>query len=123
MGLAALLVAGVSTGVALGLARAEAKRDDFTLSSLGASPRLAKRVSAWQAAIIVAFATSIGVFVATGFEWVGSHEHGSGGGGSAVFGPPWLWLAVAIVAVPALVAGLSWLLTRAPKAVHYRLAA
>lgn len=115
---AVLLVAGLSTALALGLARADARRDDFTLAALGASPRLAPSAAAWQAAIIVA--VSLGVSPASGIVvgWV--EHHGNVG---ATFSPPWLMLGAALIAVPVMVGALAWLFTRAPQAVHYRLAA
>ncbi|WNM27450.1 hypothetical protein RN607_00160 [Demequina capsici] len=43
----ALLLVVASVSIALGLARADARQDDFTLASLGASPQLARSVAAW----------------------------------------------------------------------------
>jgi hypothetical protein len=119
MMLAAVLVAaGLSTAVALGLARADARRDDFTLAALGASPRLARSAAGWQAAIIVAVALGIGMVSGVASAWVESHSHVG-----ADFSPPWMVMGAALVVVPALVAGLAWLFTKAPKTIHYRLAA
>ena len=113
-----LFAAGLSTAVALGLARADARRDDFTLASLGASPSLARAAAGWQAAIIVALSLGIGMAAGLTGGWVDGHRSVE-----TAFSPPWLILAGALIAVPALVGALAWLFTRAPKAVHYRLAA
>jgi hypothetical protein len=112
------LIALFATGLALGLARAEARRDDFTLASLGASPALAKRVSGWQAALSVFLALVIGLGVALAEDWARSHEYYG-----ATFAPPWWQLGVALLALPALVGVTCGIFTRAPKALHYRLAA
>jgi len=113
-----LFAAGLSTAVALGLARADARRDDFTLASLGASPRLARAAAGWQGAVIVA--TSLGIGMVTGITggWIDSHRDVQ-----TTFSPPWLIYAGALIAVPALVGALAWVFTRTPKVVHYRLAA
>jgi hypothetical protein len=116
--IAVALIALFATGLALGLARAEARRDDFTLASLGASPALAKRVSGWQAALSVFLALVIGLGVALAEDWARSHEYYG-----ATFAPPWWQLGVALLALPALVGVACGIFTRAPKALHYRLAA
>ncbi|NTV38487.1 MAG: hypothetical protein HGA51_00795 [Demequinaceae bacterium] len=113
-----LFAAGLSTAVALGLARADARRDDFTLASLGASPRLTRAAAGWQGAIIVATALVVGMVAGITGGWVDSHRDVQ-----TTFSPPWLIYAGALIAVPVLVGSLAWLFTRAPKAVHYRLTA
>lgn len=102
---------------ALGLARADARRDDLTLASLGASPRLARAVAAWQGGILVAFAVGIGMAGAVALDVIGAMSMAAPG--------PFAWgtLAIALVVPPLVVAGLAWLMTRAPQPVHYRLAA
>ncbi|WP_062137329.1 FtsX-like permease family protein [Demequina aestuarii] len=115
--MATLLVAGAAAGLALGLARADARRDDVTLSSLGASPRLARSVAAWQGGILVGFAVGAGLACAAVLDVVRAMGSASPG----VFA--WDVLAIGLVMPPLIVAGFAWLMTRAPKAVHYRLAA
>jgi len=115
---AVLLIGGACTAIALGLARQEAARDDATLASLGASPALAKSVAAWQAGIVVALAGVVGVSLGTAVAWVTMRDVATGG-----LEAPWLLMVLALVAMPLLVAGVSWLFTRTPKAIHFRLAA
>ncbi|HZL81092.1 MAG TPA: hypothetical protein VFC06_04025, partial [Demequina sp.] len=107
-----------ATSIALALARSDARRDDFTLASLGAAPRTAKAITAWQGALIVGSATTIGLATALAWTWANNHalaQHG--------YTTPWLWLIAGWVALPAITGALSWLLTRAARAIHYRLAA
>ena len=116
--IAIAVVALAATGLALGLARADARRDDFTLASLGASPALAKRVSGWQATLTVFVALALGIGTAVAMDWVRSHELLT-----APFAPPWLALVGVLVLLPAAIGLVAGLVTRAPKAVHFRLAA
>ncbi len=113
-----LLMAGACTAVAIGLARQEAAHDDATLTSLGASPSLTKRVAAWQAGITVGLASWIGVALGIGVAWVGMRDVATGR-----LEAPWLQLITLLVVVPAVVAGLAWVFTRAPKVIHFRLVA
>jgi putative ABC transport system permease protein len=113
-----LLVALVATAIALGLARAEARRDDFTLASLGASPGLTKAVAGWQGAITVFLALMLGITCALGQQWVTAHKTFL-----VSFSPPWLILGAVLVLVPALVGGIGAIFTKKPRAIHYRLAA
>ncbi|WP_291381432.1 FtsX-like permease family protein [Demequina sp.] len=115
---AVLIIGGACTAIAVGLARQEAARDDATLASLGASPALAKSVAAWQAGIVVGLAGVIGVALGSAVASVTMRDVATGR-----LEAPWLLMALALVAVPTLVAGVSWLFTRAPKVIHYRLAA
>ncbi len=113
-----LLVAGASTAVAIGLARSDARRDDFTLASLGASPSLARAAAGWQAAIIVGVALVIGIASGVIAAWVYAHSLVS-----VNFSPPWLGFLAVVIAVPAVVGALAAAFTRPVRAIHYRLAA
>ena len=104
--------------VALGLARADARRDDFTLASLGASPSLTRAAAGWRAAIIVATSLSIGMVVGITAGWVDGHRDVE-----TTFSAPWLTFAGALIAVPVRDGALAWVMTRTPKVIHYRLAA
>lgn len=108
------LVAGC-TGIALGLARVDARRDDFTLASLGASPRLTRVVAAWQGAILVSVATFIGIACGLAWMWVDAHRIVEGAPA-----PPWLSIALACIGVPILVAVAAALFTRVPRVTHDR---
>ncbi|NYI42413.1 ABC transporter permease [Demequina lutea] len=116
LGVALLII--TATTIALALARSDARRDDFTLASLGASPRTAKAITAWQGALIVGSATTIGLATALAWTWANNHALAQRG-----YTTPWLWIIAGWVALPAITGALSWLLTRAARAIHYRLAA
>lgn len=60
LALAAAVTIG-ATAVAIGLARADGRRDDEVLDAIGAAPRLRRRSTAWQAAIL----TSVGAVIGT----------------------------------------------------------
>ncbi|MFJ4220314.1 FtsX-like permease family protein [Curtobacterium luteum] len=60
LALAATVTIG-ATAVAIGLARADGRRDDEVLDAIGAAPRLRRRTTAWQAAIL----TTVGAVVGT----------------------------------------------------------
>ncbi|MEK6311465.1 MAG: FtsX-like permease family protein [Curtobacterium sp.] len=60
LALAAAVTIG-ATAVAIGLARADGRRDDEVLDAIGAAPRLRRRTTAWQAAIL----TSVGAVIGT----------------------------------------------------------
>lgn len=117
MGIALLLVFS-SVSIALGLARADARQDDFTLASLGASPQLARSVAAWQGALIVGLAGAIGAVVGTAWVWV----NGFSTLNRDYVLPGW-WIVAAWLALTGVVALAAWVFTKVPKAVHYRLAA
>ena len=70
-----LVFAGGCTAVAVGLARQDARRDDFTLGSLGASPALAKTVSAWQGGVIVGLASTLGLALSITWVAIDSRSH------------------------------------------------
>jgi hypothetical protein len=115
--LMALLIFTATT-IALALARSDARRDDFTLASLGAAPRTAKAITAWQGALIVGSATTIGIATALAWTWANNHALAQQG-----YAAPWPWIITGWVALPAITGALSWLFTRTAPAVHYRLAA
>lgn len=106
------------TSIALGLARADARQDDLTLASLGASPTLARAVAAWQGALIVGVATTLGLALALGWVAVDSRSFVD-----YPFAPTWWLLGVAWVGAPATAGLLGWTFTRTPTTIHYRLAA
>ncbi|MFV0285723.1 MAG: FtsX-like permease family protein [Demequina sp.] len=115
--IATLLVAGAAAGLSLGLARADARRDDLTLASLGASPRLSRSVAAWQGGILVGLAVGIGMTGAVVLDVIRAMS-------DTTLAPfAWAVFAIAVVVPPLVVAGLAWLMTKPAKPVHYRLAA
>lgn len=106
------------TAIALGLARADARRDDFTLASLGAAPGLTRAVAACQSAVIVGLATTIGLILALG--WVAADSRSFV---DYAFAPTWGLIAAAWIGLPAAAGSLTWVFTRVPEPLHYRLAA
>ena len=102
--LAALVALGASA-VALGLARADGRRDDVTLSSIGASPVVRRNFAFWQALVIVGGGAFIGGLL--GLAPIAAISLA----GAMPFAPPW-WQVIAIVVVlPIGIAVGSWLLT------------
>ncbi|MDN4649541.1 FtsX-like permease family protein [Curtobacterium sp. PsM8] len=63
--LVVVLLAGIvtlgATTVAIGLARADGRRDDEVLDAIGASPGVRRRVSTWQAAVLTLVGSLVGV--------------------------------------------------------------
>lgn len=115
--IATLLVAGAAAGLALGLARADARRDDITLVSLGASPSVARAVAAWQGALIVGIAGGIGMVCALILDVVRAGATLEGGS------LQWGVLVVGLLVPPAVVGAAAWVMTRTPQPAHFRLAA
>ena len=62
LALAAAVTIG-ATAVAIGLARSDGRRDDEVLDAIGAAPRLRRRVSAWQAAILTSVGSVVGALL------------------------------------------------------------
>jgi predicted lysophospholipase L1 biosynthesis ABC-type transport system permease subunit len=102
----AVLVLGAST-VALGLARFERRPDDATLSAVGGTPGLRRRIGFWQGLIIAGFGTiagaAAGVLPPIGFA-IQSR------GDLLVADMPWFVLAALAFALPLLIAAVSWLI-------------
>jgi putative ABC transport system permease protein len=103
---AAVITLGAA-GIATGLAQADARADQATLSAVGAPPRVRRTLAAAQALSIAGLGTALGIaagFV-PGVALIGAIE-------SLELVVPWLELAGVLVGIPML-AGLSaWLLTR-----------
>jgi putative ABC transport system permease protein len=57
----AIVVTFAATGVAIGLARSDGRRDDEVLGTIGAPPRLRRAVSTWQAAVLTFVGAVVGV--------------------------------------------------------------
>lgn len=101
-----VLVLGAS-GVALSLARFERRPDDATLSAIGGTNGLRRRVGLWQGLIIAGFGTlagaAAGVLPPIGFA-IQSR------GVLLVPDIPWAVLALLAVALPLVIALVSWLI-------------
>jgi putative ABC transport system permease protein len=113
---AAVVTLGAS-GIATGLAQADARADHATLAAVGAAPRLRRTLAAAQALSIAALGTALGV--AAGFvpalALIGAVE-------SLDLVIPWLQLTEVLVGIPLLAGALAWLLTRSRVPLERRIA-
>lgn len=101
-----VLVLGASA-VALGLARFERRPDDATLTAVGGTPGLRRRIEFWQGLVIAGFGTftgtAAGILPPIGFAIQSQ-------GRLLVSDIPWLALAALAIALPLLIAVASWLI-------------
>jgi len=118
LALCALIALGAAT-VAIGLARAEGRRDEEVLGALGAPPRLRSAYGFWSAAIITGVGAIGGVLLGTVPGLAISESLVQPGGREATpFGVPWLPLLVAAFGLPLIIAIGGWL-TAGRRRVHY----
>ncbi|WP_233204726.1 FtsX-like permease family protein [Cryobacterium sp. Y62] len=103
LGLTAV-IALVTASITIGLARADGHRDNAVLTSLGASPRVRRAFGFWQAVVIVGLGSVIGVLLGLVPSLALSLTRDTAGLSLLPFAPPWLQLALIVVAVPAVVA-------------------
>jgi putative ABC transport system permease protein len=106
----AIIVLGAAS-VAIGLARADGRRDDYVLHATGAPPALRRSFGFWQAICLAGTGTIIGVVLGT-LPVLAISRPASANLPTIVFAPPWLQLVLTAVAVPLLIASGSWLLVR-----------
>lgn len=103
---AVVILALGTAGIALSLARIERRPDDATLSAVGAGRGLRRRISMWQGLLIAGLGTLIGtlsgVLPSVGFG-------AESGTSLSVSNIPWALFAGLTVALPLLVALVSWL--------------
>lgn len=104
-----VLISFAAAAVALGLARADGRRDDITLSSIGAGAGLRRTIAFWQAAILAGTGAFLGGIV--GLLGPGM----LGLVGLQPFAPPWPQVMILLVALPLVIALGSWLVTRRAK--------
>lgn len=102
---AAVLVVGASA-VVLGLARFERRPDDATLTAVGGSRGLRRRINAWQAAIIVGIGAVVGTLAGLIPVW-GTAQSTSGY--LRLVDMPWLWLGILAVGLPVAITLAAWL--------------
>lgn len=115
-GLAALVTFAASA-VALGLARADARRDDEVLDAVGAPPRLRRAIAFWQAVVVAGIGTVIGAGIGLLPNLALTVPSLVGVAGDIprdaapfwAFAPPWLPLGLLVLALPLLIALGSWL--------------
>ena len=108
LGVSGLIVLGAAS-VALGLARADGRRDDAVLGAVGAPPGLRRSIGFWQAIVIAGIGTIVGVVFGLVPPLVLAIPPATGGEGLLPFDPPWVQLAIAAVGVPLVIAVGSWL--------------
>ncbi|ROS68763.1 ABC-type lipoprotein release transport system permease subunit [Curtobacterium sp. PhB172] len=121
LALAAAVTFG-ATAVAIGLARSDGRRDDEVLDAIGAAPRLRRRVSTWQAAILASVGAVIGTLLgllpmrALTLRFtepaVGSNH--------MPFVPDWSMLALLAIGLPLLVTAGAWLTAHGRRRVAVR---
>ena len=123
IGLLALLVGSAvvtlgAAGVATGLAQADGRADQSTLAAVGADPRLRRRLTAFQAAVVAGLGALLGT--ASGFVPMVAFIYADT---ELRFVAPWGHLLVIAVVVPAVAAAAAGLLTRSRLPLSRRLAA
>lgn len=101
-----------ASSVALGLARFERRPDDATLTAIGATPGLRRRIEFWQGLVIAGFGTftgtAAGILPPIGFAIQSQ-------GRLLISDIPWVTLGGFAIALPLLIAVASWLIPpRAP---------
>ncbi|WP_158251110.1 ABC transporter permease [Cryobacterium sp. Y11] len=102
----AALVAFGAAAVALGLARVDGRRDDVTLSAVGAHPGLRRSVAFWQAVLLTGTGAVLGgILGLLGPTMLGLV-------GLLPFAPPWPQVALLVLGLPVIIAVGSWLMTR-----------
>jgi hypothetical protein len=104
------IIALAAAAIAIGLARAEGRRDERVLGSLGAPPPLRRSFSFWSAAVITGVGSIGGVILGTVPALAVAQSLVQDGGRAAVpYSPPWLVLAIMAIGLPLLLAAGSWL--------------
>ena len=123
VGLLALLVGSAvvtlgAAAVATGLAQADGRADQATLAAVGADPRLRRRLTAFQAAVVAGLGALLGT--ASGFVPMVAFLYADT---ELRFVPPWTNLLVIAVVVPSVAALAAGLLTRSRLPISRRLPA
>lgn len=98
------IIALVTATITIGLARADGHRDSAVLTSLGASPWVRRAFGFWQAVVVVGLGSVIGVLLGLMPSFALSLTRDTMGVSILPFAPPWLQLALMVLALPALVA-------------------
>jgi putative ABC transport system permease protein len=117
LGLCGVLFLGASA-VAIGLARADGRQDDATLTAVGATRMLRRNFAFAQAAIIVGVGAVTGTLAGLLTTYAISLTDTTG---MWTFLPPWPALALLVVGMPLLIAAGSWLVASRPTTLAHRM--
>jgi hypothetical protein len=113
LGLTAL-ISFAAASVAIGLARADGRRDEEVLDAIGAPRRLRRGVAFWQAIVIAGIGGLLGASVgllpvlALHLATILGPPEAVATGPMPDFAPPWLQLGLTVVGVPLAIAFGSW---------------
>ncbi len=97
-------IALTASAIAIGLARIDGRRDEAILGAMGATRRLRRSVSFWQAVLLAGIGAVVGASL--GLLAAGALALP---GGPMLFAPPLLQLGIAAIGVPLLIAVGAWL--------------
>ncbi|MET7298075.1 FtsX-like permease family protein [Embleya sp. NPDC005575] len=133
LGVFALVITIGASGVATGLALADAQKDLATLGAVGAPPSVRRRLSAFQSGVIAFLGTGLGlaagvlagVVVRRGQKsalWDVMSAGAKSGRHAPELVIPWTWMGLALILLPILAALLAALLTRSRAVVRGRTA-
>lgn len=107
----AIIVLGAAS-VAIGLARADGRRDEYVLGASGASPGVRRWFGFWQAICLAGTGAIIGVLLGVLPALALSIPNAGTGTAGLLFAPPVAQLALAGLGVPIAIAVGSWVTTR-----------
>lgn len=105
LGLAGLIAIGAAA-VAIGLARADGRKDQAALTAVGASPRVRRGFGFWQAVVLTGTGAVLGAAVGL-VPALALTLPGSG----TTFTAPWLQIGATAVLMPLVIAGATWVFT------------
>lgn len=114
----ASVVSIVTVALALALARQDGRRDEATLTAVGASPRVVRAWAGWHAALLVLVSEVVGGAMGLGFAWVFQRNPGTG-----TLSVPWLAFAIVAVTLPAVIGIGAALVSRPMRHPRFALAA
>lgn len=117
LGLCGILFLGAST-VAIGLARADGRQDDATLTAVGATRLLRRNFAFWQAVVIVGIGAATGTLAGLLTTYAISLMDTRG---SLTFDPPWPALGLLVLGLPLVIAAGSWLVASRPTTLAHRM--
>lgn len=106
------IIALAAAAIAIGLSRAEGRRDQWILTALGSSPALRRTYAFWQTLSITITGAVLGVLLGLIPVAAIALQHGQ----TAIpFAPPWPQLAAAAIALPLFIAIATSITSRPPQ--------